>query len=106
MFTLLTLGAVMMGMIFVFAMLAVILKLVFWVAFLPFRLVGLVFKLALGVLLLPVLAVAGVILLVGVGIAAVAAIVVPLIPVALAVLVVWGLARILSRPAAVAPPHA
>jgi len=104
MFTLLTLGAILMGMVFVFGMLAVVFRLVFWFAFLPFRLVGLVFKLAFGVLLLPVLAIAGVIALIGVGIAAVCAVVLPLVPVALAVLVVWGFARLLARPA-VAPPR-
>lgn len=106
MFTLLTLGAILTGIVFVFGMLAVMLRLVFWFAFLPFRLVGAVFKLAFGILLLPVLALAGVLALVGLGIAAVVTVVLPLVPVALAVLVVWGLARMLSRPAAIAPPQA
>lgn len=105
MFTLLTLGAVLMGIVFVFGVLAVLLKIVFWFAFLPFRILGVVFKLAFAVVLLPVLAFAGVIALVGLGIAAVFAVVLPLLPVVLAVMIVWGLAKMLARPA-VAPPRA
>lgn len=92
-----------------------VLKLAFWLVLLPFRLaiglimlpviaVGFLFKLALGALLLPVIGVVGVLAVVALGIAAVAAVIVPLLPLAVGMLVVWGLVKLLSRPAAAPPP--
>ena len=109
MMTLLTIGAALMGITIVLGMIGLVLKLVFFVVFLPFRILGGVLKLTLGLLLLPVIAIAGVVGIVGLGVAAIFALLLPLIPVALAVLAVWGLARLLARrPTAVVvlPPQA
>lgn len=105
MFELLAIGAVLMCIALVLGLIAVIFRLVFWFAFLPFRIVGGVLKLAFGILLLPIVALVGTIGLVGLGIAALLAVLLPFVPVVLAVLVVWGLAKLLARPA-VAPPQA
>jgi hypothetical protein len=106
MFELLTIGAVLTGIVLVLGLIAVIFRLVFWFVFLPFRLAGLVVKLAVGVLLMPVLAIAGVVGLVGLGVAALFAVLLPLVPVVLAVAVVWWLAKLLARPAVASPPRA
>lgn len=103
--------------IFVIGVVGALLKLVFWLVLLPFKLaikllmlpviaLGLFLKLALGVLLLPVIGIIGVLAIVTLGIAAVAAVLVPLLPLAVAVLAVWGLVKLLSRPSATAPPSA
>ncbi|MCX6543257.1 MAG: hypothetical protein NTV05_02460 [Acidobacteria bacterium] len=105
MFALLMIGAVLMGIALVLGLIAAVFHVVFWLAFLPFRIVGVVFRLAFGVLLLPILAIVGIVVLLGLGIAAIFAVLLPLVPVVLAVLVVWGLAKLLARPA-VAPPRA
>jgi hypothetical protein len=84
----------------------------FWLVFLPLRLaaklimlpviaLGFLFKIIFGVLLLPVVAVGGIVALLGFGLVAVLGILVPLLPVVLAGLVVWGLVKLFSRPAAV-----
>ncbi|MEI6667590.1 MAG: hypothetical protein WCP29_05475 [Acidobacteriota bacterium] len=105
MFELLAIGAVLMGIVLVLGILALLVHLLFWVVLLPLRIVGVALKLAFGLLFLPVLVVAGGIGLVGLGIAAVVAVVLPLVPVVLAGAVVWVLAKALARPAE-APPHA
>ena len=87
------------------ALLMVALKMVFWVAFLPFRLL-------FGVLTLPFLLlrlilgviaglIGGVVLLVGAVVfvvVALATILAPLLPIAFVVLVTWAIVKLLSRP--------
>lgn len=73
---------------------------------LPFMAIGLFFKLLFGVMFLPVLVVGGVIAFVFVAISAIIGLLVPLMPLLIAGVVVWGAVKIFSRPAAVVPPRA
>ena len=100
---LLAVGAGLVFLTVVLGVIALVFKLVFFAITLPFRILGGILKLAVGLLLLPVLAIAGVIGALGLGIAAIFALLVPLLPVALAVFAVWGLAKLLARRPAVAP---
>ena len=106
MLELLSIGVVLLIVLFALATVGIVLKLAFWLLLLPLRLAGAAVKLAFGLLVLPVLLVVGAVGLIGVGIAAVFALIVPLLPVALAVLVIWALAKWLTRPAVAAPPVA
>lgn len=114
MFELLALGALLLGGLIVLGTIGLVLKVAFWIVlfplrllfkliFLPFLLIGFVLKLALGVLLLPVLLVGGLIgglvLLVG----GFFAVLLPLLPVVLAGLLIYVVAKRLARPAT-APP--
>lgn len=112
MFELLALGTLLLFGFLVIGLVGGLLKLVFWILFLPFRLVlkllalpflaiGLLLKLLFGVLLLPLLLAFGAIALVGFGIVAVLGLLVPVLPLIVAGLVVWGLVKLFSRPAAV-----
>ena len=112
MFELLALGTLLLFGFLVIGLVGGLLKLVFWVLFLPFRLalkllalpflaIGLLLKLLVGVLLLPLFLVLGVLALVGFGIVAVIGLLVPVLPLVVAGLVVWGLVKLFSRPAAV-----
>jgi hypothetical protein len=111
MFELLALGTLLLFGLLVVGLVGGLLKLVFWLLFLPFRLalkllalpflaLGLLLKLTVGVLLLPVFLVFGVLALVGFGLVAVLGLLVPLLPLIIAGLVVWGLVKFFSRPAA------
>ena len=100
---LLAIGAGVMFLAVVLGLIALVFKLVFFAITLPFRIVGGILKLAFGLLLLPVLVVAGAVGILGLGIAAIFALLVPLLPVALAVLAVWGLAKLLAKRPAAAP---
>jgi len=111
MFEVLALGTLLLFGLLVVGLVAGLLKLVFWVLFLPLRLAlkllalpflafGLLLKLVFGVLLLPLFLVLGVIALVGVGIVAVLGLLVPVLPLIVAGLAVWGLVKLFSRPAA------
>ena len=111
MFELLALGTLLLFGLLVVGLVGGLLKLVFWLLFLPFRLalkllalpfmaLGLLLKLVFGVLLLPLFLVLGVIALVGFGLVALLGLLVPILPLILAGLVVWGLAKAFSRPAA------
>lgn len=110
MFELLALGALLVFGLLAVALVGGILKMVFWLLFLPLRLagrlialpfiaLGFFLKVIFGVLLLPVFALVGVVALLGVGLVAVLGLLVPLLPLVLAGLVVWGLVKLLSRPA-------
>jgi len=94
---LLAIGAGLVFLTVVLGLIALVFKLVFFAITLPFRILGGILKLTLGLLLLPVLAIAGVVGALGLGVAAIFALLVPLLPVALAVFAVWGLAKFLSR---------
>jgi hypothetical protein len=111
MFELLALGALILFGLLVVGVVGGLLKLVFWLLFLPFRLalkllalpflaLGLLLKLLFGVLLLPLFLVLGVMALAGFGIVAVLGLLLPVLPLIVAGLVVWGLVKIFSRPAA------
>ena len=112
MFELLALGTILLFGLLVLGFVGAILKMVFWLVFLPLRLagklialpfiaIGFLFKLVFGVLLLPVIAVGGIVALVGFGLVAVLGILLPILPLVLAGLVVWGLVKLFSRPAVV-----
>lgn len=114
MFGLLMLGLFLFCGLLIVGMVGAVLKLVFWLVFLPIRIamklialpflaIGVFLKVIVGVLLLPVLAIGGVIGILGLGMVALMAVLLPLLPVALAGLAVWGLVRLLARPAVVAP---
>jgi hypothetical protein len=111
MFELLALGTLLLFGLLVVGLVGGLLKLAFWVLFLPFRLalkllalpflaLGLLLKLLFGVLLLPLFLVLGAVAIVGFGLVAVLGLLVPLLPLIVAGLVVWGLVKLLSRPAA------
>ncbi len=111
MFELLALGTLLLFGLLVIGLVGGLLKLVFWLLFLPFRLalkllalpfmaLGLLLKLAFGVLLLPLFLVLGVVALVGFGLVALLGLLVPILPLIIAGLVVWGLVKAFSRPAA------
>ena len=111
MFELLALGTLLLFGLLVVGLVGGLLKLVFWLLFLPFRLalkllalpfmaLGLLLKLVFGVLLLPLFLVLGVLALVGFGLVALLGLLVPILPLIIAGLVVWGLAKVFSRPAA------
>ncbi|MFO7694605.1 MAG: hypothetical protein R6V57_16080 [Vicinamibacterales bacterium] len=111
MFELLALGMLLFVGLLVVGLVGGLLKLVFWLLFLPFRValkllalpflaLGLLLKLVVGVLLLPLFLVLGVIALAGFGVMALLGLLVPLLPLIVAALVVWGLAKAFSRPAA------
>jgi hypothetical protein len=112
MFELLALGTILLFGLLVLGLVGAILKMLFWLAFLPLRLagklialpfiaLGFLFKILFGVLMLPVIAVIGVVALVGFGLVAVLGLLLPLLPLVLAGLVVWGLVKLFSRPATV-----
>jgi hypothetical protein len=111
MFELLALGMLLLFGLLVVGLVGGLLKLVFWVLFLPFRLalkllalpflaLGLLLKVLFGVLLLPLFLVFGVLAIAGAGLVAVIGLLVPVLPLILAGLVVWGLVKFFSRPAA------
>jgi hypothetical protein len=111
MFEVLALGTLLLFGLLVVGLVGGVLKLVFWLLFLPFRLalkllalpflaLGLLLKLLFGVLLLPLFLVCGVLALAAFGIVAVVGLLVPVLPLIVAGLVVWGLVRLFSRPAA------
>jgi hypothetical protein len=111
MFELLALGALLLFGFLVIGLVGGLLKLVFWLLFLPFRLalkllmlpvlaLGLLLKVLFGVLLLPLFLVLGLLALLGVGLVAVLGVLVPVLPLILAGLLVWGLVKLFSRPAA------
>lgn len=103
MFGMLVLGALLVGGLLVLGVVGAIIKLVFKLIFLPFLLLGFLLKLALGLMLLPVIAMAGVVALIGLVVAGLFAVVLPLLPLVLAGLLVVALFKWLARPAAV--PH-
>ena len=111
MFELLALGTLLLFGLLVVGLVGGLLKLVFWLLLLPFRLalkllalpfmaLGLLLKLVFVVLLLPLFLVLGVLALVGFGLVALLGLLVPILPLILAGLVVWGLVKVFSRPAA------
>lgn len=100
MFGLLTLGALVVGGLFVIGLVGGLLKLLLKLIFLPFLLLGFVLKLAVGLMLLPVLIVAGAVGLIGVVFAGVFAVLLPLLPLVLAGAAVVALVKWLARPAA------
>lgn len=111
MFELLALGTLLLFGLLVVGLVGGLLKLVFWLVFLPIRLafklltlpfiaLGWLLKLIFGVLLLPLFLVLGVIAIAGVGIVAVLGLLVPILPLIVAGFVVWGLVKLFSRPAA------
>ena len=120
MFGLLVLGALGAFLLFGLLVLGVIggiLKLVFGLLFLPLRLlgklialpfmaVGVFFKLLFGVMFLPLLFVGGLVVLAGLVVAAVVGLLVPLMPLLIVGVVVWGLVKVFSRPGAVVVPRA
>jgi hypothetical protein len=112
MFELLALGTLILFGLLVVGVVGGVLKLVFWLLFLPFRLalkllalpflaLGLLLKVLFGLLLLPLFLVLGVVAIVGFGLVAVLGLLVPILPLVVAGLVVWGLVKLFSRPAAV-----
>jgi hypothetical protein len=112
MLELLALGAFLLFGVLILGFVGAILKLVFWLVFLPLRLaaklialpfvlLGVFFKVLFGVMLLPIIAVVGTVALVGFGLVAVVGLLLPLLPLVLAGLLVWGLVKLFSRPAAV-----
>jgi len=113
MFELLAVGALVLFGVLILGLVGAVLKLVFWLVFLPLRLaaklivlpfiaVGFFFKLLFGVLLLPVILVGGLVALVGFGLAAIVGLLLPLLPLVLVGLAIWGFVKLVSRPA-VAP---
>ena len=115
MFELLALGVLLVGGLLLLGLVGAVLNVVFWLILLPFRLlfkllvlpfllVGFVLKLALGVLLLPVVGVVAVIGVIGLVVAGVFAVLLPLLPVVLVGAAIVALVKYLGRPAAVAPP--
>jgi hypothetical protein len=111
MFELLALATILLFGLLVIGIVGGLLKMVFWLLFLPFRLalklltlpflaLGLLLKLVFGVLLLPLFLVLGLLALAGLGLVAVLGLLAPLLPLILAGLVVWGLVKLFSRPAA------
>jgi hypothetical protein len=111
MFEMLALGMLLLFGLLVVGLIGGLLKLVFWLLFLPFRLalkllalpflaLGLVLKVLFGVLLLPLFLALGVLAIAGIGIVAVLGLLVPLLPLIVAGLVVWALVKFFSRPAA------
>jgi len=112
MFEMLALGMLLLFGLLVVGLIGGLLKLVFWLLFLPFRLalkllalpflaLGLLLKLVFGVLLLPLFLVLGVVAVVGFGLVALLGLLLPVLPLIIAGLVVWGLVKFFSRPAAV-----
>jgi hypothetical protein len=110
MFELLLLGPLLLVGVLLIGLVGGLLKLVFWLLFLPFRvafkllalpfiLLGVLLKVIVGVVLLPVFLVVGVVALAGVGLVAVLGLLLPILPLVLAGLVVWGLVKAFSRPA-------
>jgi hypothetical protein len=99
MFELLAIGLVMGSILLVVGMVGALLKLLFWLVFLPLRLVGVFLKVALGLLFLPILAFGGLIALVGFGIAVLA----PLLPIVVLGLIIWGVVKLVSPRSAVMP---
>lgn len=96
-------GLIMTALLAVFVLGAVlfVIKAVFLVLGLTFRLVLLPVKLVLGLVFLPILAVGGVLALGGLLVAGIVGVVVPLLPLLLVGLVIWALVKALTRPAAV-----
>jgi hypothetical protein len=111
MLEMLALGTLLLFGLLVVGLVGGLLKLVFWLVFLPFRLalkllalpflaLGLLLKILFGVLLLPLFLVFGVLAIVGFGLVAVVGLLVPILPLIVAGLVVWGLVKVFSHPAA------
>ena len=109
MFELLALGTLLLFGLLVVGLVGGLLKLVFWLVFLPFRLalkllalpfiaLGVLLKVVFGVLLLPLFLVLGVLALAGFGIVAVLGLLVPILPLIVAGVVVWGLVKLLLTP--------
>ncbi len=88
MFELLALGMLLLVGLLVVGLVGGLLKLLFWL------------KVLFGVLLLPLFLVLGLLALAGIGIVAVLGLLGPLLPLVVAGLVVWGLVKFFSRPAA------
>ena len=95
MFELLAIGLILGSILLVVGVVGALIKLTFWLVFLPLRLLGVFLKVALGLLFLPVLAVGGIIAILGLGLALLA----PLLPLAVLGLIIWGVVRLASRPA-------
>ncbi len=95
MFGLLALGLIVGSILLVVGVVGAVLKLAFWLVFLPLRLVGVFLKVALGLLFLPILILGGLFAILGIGIAILA----PLLPFVLLGLIVWGVVKLASRPA-------
>jgi hypothetical protein len=92
---LLLLGVIAGSVFLVVGIVAAVVKLVFWLLVLPLRLLGGMLMLAMGVLLLPVLAIGAALAVMGMGLA----LLVPLLPFVLVGLLIWGVAK---RPTAMA----
>ena len=98
MFELVVLGALAFAAIAILGLVSAVAALICWVIFLPFKLLGLVFR-GIGVLLvLPFLLLLGGVLAVVVGVPLLLVLVVPALPVVLLVLAVVWLARRGFRP--------
>ncbi len=100
MFGLLALGLIVGSVLLVVGLVGAVIKLTFWLVFLPLRLVGVFLKVALGLLFLPILILGGLFAILGIGLAIVA----PLLPFVLLGLIVWGAVKLFSKPAVL--PHA
>ena len=97
---LLALGTILLFGLLVIGLVGGVLKLIFWLVFLPLRLAGGILKLLVGLLFLPILLIVGVVAFVGFGIVALLGLLLPILPLVLAGLLVWGLVKVFSRPAA------
>jgi hypothetical protein len=102
----LVLTAMLVAFVFGIALLAV--KVVLMLVLLPLKLIGfalrlvlLPFKLLLGLLFLPLLLVGGILGLGGLILAGIAAVVIPLAPLLLLGVVIWAVAKAVTRPRAV-----
>lgn len=100
MIELLALGTLLLFGLLIVGIVGGLLKLAFWLLFLPFRLALTLLKVVVGVLLLPLFLVLGVIALVGFGLVALLGVLVPLLPLMLAAALIWGLVKVFSRPPA------
>ncbi len=103
-----TLLLVALPLMLMFALVGIVLRGVFWLLFLPlkllflpFRLLGWVFRVGIGLLLLPVLLVGGLIVAIVAIIGGLLSIVVPLIPLALIALAGWAIYKASRRAPAV-----
>lgn len=100
MLELLAFGALLAGGLLVIGVVGAVIKLAFFLVFLPFRLLGFFLKLVLGIMLLPIVGVLGLLALVFVVVGGLLAVIVPLMPVVLAGLLIVALAKWLVRPRA------
>ncbi|HNV03637.1 MAG TPA: hypothetical protein PLE61_06900 [Vicinamibacterales bacterium] len=97
--TMLTLAAMAVFGLFVLGLVGGLLKLLFWLLVLPFRLLGLVLKLLFGLLLLPLFLALAVVGAAGFGLLALLGLLLPFLPLLVLGLAVWGLAKLIARPA-------